>query len=328
MSSSSFLLEAINLQKYYPVYEGIFKRHVADVKAVESVDLQMTLGKTIGLVGESGCGKSTLSRLLLLLESPTQGKIQFQGMSADQWSDQEYQQFRKEVQVVFQNPFSSLNPRMTIGEILADPLYVHTHTKPSEEELGKLLHEVGMSSKILSRFPHEFSGGQRQRIGIARALSLNPSFLICDEAVSALDVSVQAQILNLLVELQEQRNLGILFISHDLGVVHYISDQIAVMYLGQIVEFGEAEEIFQHPKHPYTQTLLHAEPKIGSKREKSSGIAGELPSSIHRPSGCFFHPRCPMKQNSCTQGEYPLQTIAVQNFHATRCRFHDLIEST
>lgn len=318
--SNPTLLETVDLSKYYPIYAGLLKNHIADVKAVESVSITVPLGQTVGLVGESGCGKSTLSRLLMLLESPTTGHLKFEGKNVDSFHSQDLLHFRQKLQVVFQDPFSSLNPRMTIEEILSDPMKVHK-ADYTRDTLIAVLEEVGLSSNILGHYPHEFSGGQRQRIGIARALVLNPELLICDEAVSALDVSVQAQILNLLIKLQEHRELSILFISHDLGVVHYISDYIAVMYLGQIVEYGPADQVFHHPQHPYTQALLDAEPKIGKKRKEKHIIRGELPSPINPPSGCYFHPRCSRKRESCHSGSYPLVHATQGSNHTTRCPF-------
>ena len=314
------LLACENLTKYYPVYSGLMQRHTADVKAVESVSLSLKAGQTLGLVGESGCGKSTLARLLLLLETPTRGTLSFGGRSVFDFSSEELLAFRRKVQVVFQDPFASLNPRMSIEDILADPLRVH-QKETSRALLEKILAEVGLPSDVLDRYPHEFSGGQQQRIGIARALVLEPELLICDEAVSALDVSVQAQILNLLVQIQQKRHLSILFISHDLEVVHYLSDWIAVMYLGQIVESGPANQIFEASRHPYTKALLEAAPRIQQQPHKKHLISGELPSPLHPPSGCYFHPRCLHQQPVCATGRYFLTPVSSNQQHLTRCPF-------
>lgn len=315
---SQNIIEVKNISKYYPIYSGLLQHHTGDVKAVESVDLAVPYGKTIGLVGESGCGKSTLSRLLLLLEPPTKGNLIFEGKNVNTLNSYDLAQFRQRVQVVFQDPFASLNPRMSVEEIVSDPLKVH-RINYTQNDLVRALEEVGLSGDILQRYPHEFSGGQRQRIGIARALVMNPELIICDEAVSALDVSVQAQILNLLVDLQKRRGLSLLFISHDLSVVHYISDSIAVMYLGQIVEFGTSDYVFNHSLHPYTKALMEAEPRINKSRTEKTLIVGELPSPINPPSGCYFHPRCNQKRKSCDKGSYPLVLKNETNLHYSRC---------
>lgn len=323
------ILEARKLKKYYPIYTGLLQRHTADVKALESVDLVIPRGSTVGLVGESGCGKSTLARLVLMLESPSAGDILFEGKDLLGLRATERMEFRRKVQVVFQDPFASLNPRMTVEQILADPLLVH-FGHYEQQRLIALLEEVGLGAEALQRFPHQFSGGQRQRLCIARALTLDPELIVCDEAVSALDVSVQAQILNLLVNLQQSRGLSLLFISHDLGVVNYISDYIGVMYLGQIVEFGTAQDVFHHSKHPYTRALMNAQPLIrafhesqpSSRKATPTKISGEIPSPINPPSGCYFHTRCPFKREECTKGTFELFQLPEIASHYSRCPFY------
>lgn len=330
------LLQCQNLSKYYPIYSGLLMRHSADVKAVESVDLVLPQGKIIGLVGESGCGKSTLGRLLLKLEEPTQGTIHYRGKNLNDLRGDELKAYRRQVQVIFQDPFNSLNPRFTVEEILADALKVHQEGFYDREDLCRVLTDVGLSSDALEKYPHEFSGGQRQRIAIARALVLRPELVICDEAVSALDVSVQSQILNLLVRLKDSYGLSLLFISHDLSVVHYLSDWIAVMYLGEVIEWGIAEELFKHPKHPYTQALLNAQPKIRSphvfgndedlaaeKRLLIPMIQGEIPSPVNPPRGCYFHPRCPMQRTECQTQHFPLNAWSADALQLTRCKFQN-----
>ena len=299
------LIRVDNMKKYYPVKGGIITHTTGYVKAVDGVSFSVLRGQTLGLVGESGCGKSTIGRQLVGLETPTEGKIYFDGRDFEnlQKSKKEMQQVRTKLQMIFQDPYSSLNPRKHIYEILAQPmLYHHISGKDTvEKDILKILDMVGLPGTVLGRYPHEFSGGQRQRIGIAKALSLNPEFIVCDEPVSALDVSIQAQILNLLKELQKELGLTLLFVGHGLGAVNYVSDRIAVMYLGKIVEYGEAKEIFRNPVHPYTRALMEAVP-IPDPQEKGrerSLLQGEIGSSTNPPAGCRFHPRCPYVVEQC-----------------------------
>lgn len=306
------LIQVENLKKYYPVKGGIITHTTGYVKAVDGVSFSVMRGQTLGLVGESGCGKSTVGRQLVGLEAPTEGKIYYNGcdLTALQKNKKEMQRIRTKLQMVFQDPYSSLNPRKHIYEILAQPMLYHhiSEKRTVERDIRKILDMVGLPKTVLGRYPHEFSGGQRQRIGIAKALSLNPEFIVCDEPVSALDVSIQAQILNLLKELQKELGLTLLFVGHGLGAVNYVSDRIAVMYLGRIVEYGEAKEVFRHPVHPYTKALLDAVP-IPDPKEKAKGrklLQGEIGSSVNPPSGCRFHPRCPYAVERC-KAEVPAQ---------------------
>ena len=309
------LIRVENMKKYYPVKGGIVTHTTGYVKAVDGVSFSVMRGQTLGLVGESGCGKSTIGRQLVGLETPTEGKIYYNGIDLEALRKQkkEMQKIRTKLQMIFQDPYSSLNPRKHIYEILAQPmLYHHISGKDTvEKDILKLLDMVGLPRTVLGRYPHEFSGGQRQRIGIARALSLNPDFIVCDEPVSALDVSIQAQILNLLKELQKELGLTLLFVGHGLGAVNYVSDRIAVMYLGKIVEYGGAKEIFRNPVHPYTKALLEAVP-VPDPQEKSRErrlLQGEIGSSTNPPAGCRFHPRCPYAVEQCRQSVPELEKI-------------------
>lgn len=309
------LIRVENLKKYYPVKGGIITHTTGYVRAVDGVSFSVMRGQTLGLVGESGCGKSTIGRQLVGLEKPTEGKIYYDGADlADlQKNKAQMRKVRTKLQMIFQDPYSSLNPRKHIYEILAQPMLYHQIARKDtvEKEILRLLDMVGLPRTVLGRYPHEFSGGQRQRIGIARALSLNPEFIVCDEPVSALDVSIQAQILNLLKELQKELGLTLLFVGHGLGAVNYVSDRIAVMYLGRIVEYGDAKEIFNHPVHPYTRALLEAVP-IPDPREKGRErrlLQGEIGSSSSPPQGCGFHPRCPYASARCRQETPDLHTI-------------------
>jgi peptide/nickel transport system ATP-binding protein len=334
MSDRTALLEVTNLTKYFPVRKGVFRRINGWVKAVDGVDFEIRPGETLGLVGESGCGKSTTGRAILRLVQPDAGsKVLFHnyGRPVDlaTVSRPQLKELRKHMQIVFQDPYSSLNPRMSVGEIVGEPLVVHkvAHGKELERRVDELLTLVGLDSTYARRYPHEFSGGQRQRIGIARSIALDPKLLILDEAVSSLDVSVQAQIINLLVELQHRLDLSYLFIAHDLGVVRYISDRVAVMYLGKIVEVGETEEIFTRPKHPYTEALLSSmlnpDPDAQSDRIE---LQGDVPSPIHTPSGCFFHTRCPYFKREGWEkcrAEMPLLQPIGGGEHKARCHFAD-----
>ena len=301
------LLEVKDLQMYFPVSSGmLFQRTVAYVKAVDGVSFTVKRGETFGLVGESGCGKTTLGRCILQLYKPTGGQVIFEDQDLAALKTKQMRRMRREMQVIFQDPYSSLNPRMTAGNIIGEPLIVHGLVNGKaqyRERVAELLQNVGLNPYMADRFPHEFSGGQRQRIGVARALSVSPKFIVADEPVSALDVSIQAQIINLLEDLQEQYNLTYLFIAHDLSVVRHISDRVGVMYLGHIVEMAERNEIYRNPIHPYTRALLSAvpipDPVLDAQRERVL-LTGEVPSPLNPPSGCVFHPRCPVANDSCS----------------------------
>ncbi|MDQ0885542.1 oligopeptide transport system ATP-binding protein [Paenibacillus sp. V4I9] len=289
------LVEVKNLKKYFPIKKGIFSRTVNHVKAVDGLDFTIFKGETLGLVGESGCGKSTTGRTILQLLQPTEGEVLYEGTNLVGMNPGELRKLRREMQMIFQDPYASLDPRMTVGEIIAEPIIIHglAHGKERDRRVEELLNVVGLSSYHAKRYAHEFSGGQRQRIGIARALALNPKLIVADEPVSALDVSIQSQVINLLQDLQEQFQLTYLFIAHDLSVVRHISDRIGVMYLGRIVELADKHELFNSPKHPYTKALLSAVP-IPNPLVKKERIVlqGDVPSPANPPSGCTFHPRC------------------------------------
>jgi len=304
--SNGNLLEVRGLRKYFPIRRGVFSRVSGHVRAVDGVDLTLRRGETLGLVGESGSGKTTTGRCILRLLEPTAGTVVFDGVDLLALSPREMRRARRQLQVIFQDPYSSLNPRMRIGSIVGEPLAIHKIAKGSEREhrVADLLCKVGLDPSAMRRYPHEFSGGQRQRIGIARALALNPKLIICDEPVSALDVSVQAQVVNLLMDLQDEFSLTYLFIAHDLSVVEHISDRVAVMYLGKIVEVADAETLYRDPQHPYTRALLSAVP-VPDPTVKSERIPlqGELPSPAAPPSGCAFHPRCPVAVEVCPRVE-------------------------
>ena len=309
--TDEILVDVKNLKMHFPVTEGIFIQSVvAQVKAVDGISFQIMKGETLGLVGESGCGKTTTGRCILKLESPTSGEINFRGQDLMNLDDKKMTDVRKKIQVIFQDPFSSLNPRMKIGEIISEPMQVHgivPDENARNERVVELLTTCGLKANFADRYPHEMSGGQRQRVGIARALAMNPEFIICDEAVSALDVSIQAQVVNLLEDLREKFGLTYLFISHDLSVVRHISHRVAVMYLGHMVELAECDELFDNPQHPYTKALLEAvpipDPDLENGRQHKI-IKGEIPSPINPPSGCVFHPRCPLAHDGCKK-EFP-----------------------
>lgn len=303
---STPLLEVKNLKKFFPIKGGVFGKTVARVHAVDDVSFSMKNGETLGLVGESGCGKSTLGRTVLRLYEPTSGSIGFDGQDLLGLSASDLRAKRRDLQIIFQDPFSSLNPRMTVGSILAEPFIIHKlgSRKEIEGKVKNLLEVVGMPAEAHDRYPHEFSGGQRQRIGIARALALNPKLIVADEPVSALDVSIQSQILNLMVDLRKKFSLSYLFIAHDLAVIEHISDKVAVMYLGKIVEYADGGDLYAKPSHPYTKALIAAIPVPDVDKTKVKQIlTGDVPSPINPPSGCYFHPRCPFADERCKREE-------------------------
>jgi peptide/nickel transport system ATP-binding protein len=303
------LLEIRNLKKHFPVGEGLFSRGKGVVKAVDGVSLTVNEGETLGLVGESGCGKSTLGRAILRLIEPTSGEVIFRGKNLLAMSQRELRDMRREMQIIFQDPYASLNPRMRVGDIIGEGLEIHKLAKGNgkRDRVMELLHQVGLREDHFPRYPHEFSGGQRQRIGIARALAVSPKFIVCDEPVSSLDVSIQAQIINLLQELQERMHLTYLFISHDLRVVEHISHRVAIMYLGKVVEIAKSQAIYRDAKHPYTKALLSAVPMADTARKKERVVLeGDVPSPVNPPSGCTFHPRCSYREPLCEHAEPPL----------------------
>lgn len=315
------MLVVEELVKHYPIRSGPLRKITGYVRAVDGVSFSIERGKTLGLVGESGSGKTTLGRAILRLVEPTSGRILFEGRDLMRLSQRELRRLRRQLQMIFQDPYDSLNPRMTIGSMLEEPILAHgiaSNKNDARQRAAELLRLVGLEPDHMNRYPHEFSGGQRQRIGIARALATNPKFIVCDEPISALDVSVQAQILNLLVELQEQLGLTYLFIAHDLGAVRHISDRVAVMYLGKIVEEADSAEVLNRPLHPYTQQLLLSMPipRPGARRERPQ-LKGETPQPTQLPSGCRFHPRCPLAVGDCKLGEPPL--LELRPGHRVAC---------
>jgi oligopeptide transport system ATP-binding protein len=317
------LLEVKNLKVHFPVKAGMFQREREYVKAVDGVSFSIAAGETVGLVGESGCGKSTMGRAIMRLVEPTAGEIFLDGKNLAELPNSELRPLRRKFQMIFQDPFGSLNPRMTVADIVGEALDIHglTDSKSAREKrISELLKSVGLDAAYAQRYPHEFSGGQRQRIGIARALAVEPELVICDEPVSALDVSVQAQIINLLRDLQQQRGLAYLFIAHDLAVVEHISHRVLVMYLGKIVESADAREIIRAPRHPYTQALISAVPEIDAETKRQRIILkGDVPSPIHPPGGCPFHPRCPVAEDKC-KIDFPILD-KVEPKHFAACHF-------
>ncbi len=315
------LIEVENLVTYFPIFSGVLQKKTGEVKAVDNISFFIRKGETLGLVGESGCGKTTTGRSILKLEEPTSGSVIFDGKNLIEMKGEGLRKMRAKMQPIFQDPFASLNPRMNVGNIIGEPLFVHglASGKELNDKVNELLEMVGLAPEMANRYPHEFSGGQRQRIGIARALSASPSFIVCDEAVSALDVSIQGQIIKLLIKLREELNLTYLFISHDLSVVRHISDRVAVMYLGKIVEITTSDNIYSNPKHPYTKSLLSAvpipDPIVDRKRTRIM-LKGDVPSPINPPKGCPFHTRCQMAVDSCRTSDQKLKNMGEEHWVA------------
>ena len=311
-NENNILVEVKDLKTHFPIKAGVLSKTVGHVKAVDGVSFSIPAGKTLGLVGESGCGKTTVGRTMIRLIQPTEGSFTFDGKDVFSLPPDKMKELRQDIQMMFQDPYGSLNPRMTVEGIIGEAMKVHKYASGKERQnrVADLMCKVGLSPEHLNRYPHEFSGGQRQRIGIARALALDPKFIICDEPVSALDVSIQSQIINLMQDLQEQFNLTYLFVAHDLAVVEHISDFVAVMYLGRIVEYADRDELYANPKHPYTSALLSAIPEPDPSRQKQRiPLGGEVPSPSNPPSGCLFHPRCPLAEEQC---KHQIQTLLPQ----------------
>ena len=318
-SQNEILLDVKGLKKYFPIRGGVFSRVVANVKAVEDVSFSIKRGEVVGLVGESGSGKTTVGRSILRLIEPTEGEIYFNGTDVAKLPKSKMREYRKEMQIIFQDPFASLNPRMSVGDIIGEAMTIHNlaRGKAKQEKVADLLERVGLSAGHMRRYPHEFSGGQRQRIGIARALAVDPQFIVADEPVSALDVSIQAQVVNLLQDLKDELGLTLLFIAHDLGVVEYISDKVVVMYLGRVMEIAPAKELYRNPVHPYTEALLSAvpipDPTVSRERII---LQGDIPSPINPPSGCVFRTRCPLAIDDCAHVVPPLEEVSPGHFKA------------
>lgn len=325
-NNNDVILHVENLVMHFPIYRGVFQRQVGAVRAVDGISFDVKRGETLGLVGESGCGKSTTGRTILQLYKPTAGEVHFEGVDLVTLKREEMRWMRRQMQMIFQDPYASLNPRMTVEDIVGEPLVVHNAAtgKEIQERVAHLLELVNLSPSFASRYPHEFSGGQRQRIGVARALALQPSFIICDEPISALDVSIQAQVVNLLEELQEQFNLTYLFIAHDLSMVRHISKRVAVMYLGIIVELAERDELYRQPLHPYTQALLSAVPipdPLADSKRKRVILEGDVPSPVNPPSGCRFRTRCPIAEKICAEVQPEFRQLKPGHFSA--CHFSE-----
>jgi len=320
--SDDILVEVKNLRMYFPVLSGLLRRKVADVKAIDDVSFYIKRGETLGLVGESGCGKTTTGRCILQLYKPTKGQILFEGTDLTKVPGRVMRHMRAYMQLIYQDPYASLDPRMSIGDIIGEPLQVHNLARGQQyrDQVGELLQMVELEPRMAERFPHEFSGGQRQRIGIARALAVRPKLIVCDEPVSALDVSIQAQIIKLLEKLKDELHLTYLFIAHDLSVVRYISDRVAVMYLGKIMEITHSDELYDNPLHPYTKALLSAvpipNPRVDRQRKRIL-LTGDVPSPVNTPRGCHFHPRCHLVQDVCREQEPELKDVG--NEHWVAC---------
>ena len=314
MTQNNVILRVDNLKMYFPIRSGLFQRHAGDIKAVDDVSFEIITGETLGLVGESGCGKTTTGRAIIRLYNPTGGHVYFEGQDMADLKGEALRKMRRKMQMIFQDPYASLNPRMSVYGIVSEPLTVHHIVSGQEKKdrVAELMELVGLNPGLMNRYPHEFSGGQRQRIGLARSLALKPDLIICDEPISALDVSIQAQVVNLLEELQEKFGLTYLFIAHDLSMVRHISDRTAVMYLGKVVELAPQEELYNHPLHPYTQALLSAVPvpdPVVERNRQRIILTGDVPSPAHPPSGCNFHPRCPLHEE-CQEEEPEWQEVS------------------
>jgi len=326
MAKDGYLIEVKNLRMFFPVLAGVLRHKVADVRAVDDISFYIKKGETLGLVGESGCGKTTTGRCILQLYEISSGEIYFEGTDLAKLKGESLRRMRRNMQLIFQDPYASLDPRMTCGDIIGEPLLVHTLVKGKayREQVAELLNMVELEPHMSVRYPHEFSGGQRQRIGIARALSVRPKFIVCDEPVSALDVSIQAQIITLLMRLKEELNLTYLFIAHDLSVVRHISDRVAVMYLGKIMEITNSDELYGNPLHPYTQALLSAVPipnPTVDRQRKRILLTGDVPSPVFPPRGCHFHPRCSLAEDACKEKEPELREIGGEHWVACHRAF-------
>jgi oligopeptide transport system ATP-binding protein len=320
-TENEILVSVEDLKKYFPITRGVFQKHIGDIKAVDGISFFVRRSETLGLVGESGCGKTTTGRVVLQLYRPTAGNVFFEGQDLTSMKGEQLRHMRRKMQMIFQDPYASLNPRMTVGSIIGEPLEVHGIAKGKEkrERVQDLLNLVGMNPYFINRYPHEFSGGQRQRIGVARALALNPSFIVCDEPVSSVDVSIQAQIVNLLEDLQAQFGMAYLFIAHDLSMVRHISDRVAVMYLGKIVELTGRDELYSNPLHPYTQSLLSAVPipdPVVEERRKRIILEGDVPSPAHPPEGCHFNTRCPVVMDVCKKEDPEFEEVGAEHWAA------------